>query len=274
MSNRISRIDLGDRRASHGSTAARGGMETGSSALNFATFPISGTTITTCTSSTSSINRQRRQSLLAGVLRQLAPIRQPEVIDENTDNGYEGQLSLRRHRHEGETRLLDRVTSEPRPRLPAKNQSQSTSQENRGGKHVQSASKSRRSSGYRKCTSSDDPPTMSTTTTTRESFEASPPTIKREQFGDRLAAADAQQDVTLVLLKPFLPMQSCSQVPVLHRTATRDPDFCALAASRRSAQWQPLFPRTSLLALPGSCVDTRTDGHYVFDGFGQLVVVR
>ncbi|KAG6281571.1 hypothetical protein E4U48_006637 [Claviceps purpurea] len=179
MSNRISRIDLGDRRASHGSTAARGGMETGSSALNFATFPISGTTITTCTSSTSSINRQRRQSLLAGVLRQLAPIRQPEVIDENTDNGYEGQLSLRRHRHEGETRLLDRVTSEPRPRLPAKNRSQSTSQENRGGKHVQSASKSRRSSGYRKCTSSDDPPTMSTTTT-RESFEASPPTIKRE----------------------------------------------------------------------------------------------
>ncbi|KAG5990008.1 hypothetical protein E4U52_005029 [Claviceps spartinae] len=177
MSKRISRIDLGDRRASHGSTAARSGMETGSSALNFATFPISGTTITTCTSSTSSINRQRRQSLLAGVIRQLAPIRQSEVIDENTDNGHEGQLPLRRHRHQGETRLLDRVT-EPRSRPSAKSRSQSTSQEHRGDNHVQSASKSRRSSGYRRCTSSDDAPTMSTTT--RESFEASLPTIQRE----------------------------------------------------------------------------------------------
>ncbi|KAG6036370.1 hypothetical protein E4U40_001026 [Claviceps sp. LM458 group G5] len=178
MSNRISRIDLGDRRASYGSTAARGDMETGSSALNFATFPSCGTTITTCTSSTSSINRQRRQSLLAGVLRQLAPIRQPEIIDENTDNGYEGQLALRRHRNQGETRLPDHVISEPRPRPPAKNRSQSTSQENRGENH-QSASKSRRSSGYRRCTSSDNSPTMSTTT--RESFGASPPTIQREQ---------------------------------------------------------------------------------------------
>lgn len=177
MSKRISRIDLGDRRASHGSTAARSGMETGSSALNFATFPISGTTITTCTSSTSSINRQRRQSLLAGVLRQLAPIRQPEVIDENTDNCHEGQLPLRRHRHQGESRLLDRVT-EPRPRPSAKNRSQNTSQEHRGDNHVQSASKSRRNSVYRRCISSDDAPTMSTTT--RESFEASPPTIQRE----------------------------------------------------------------------------------------------
>ncbi|KAG5985080.1 hypothetical protein E4U55_001583 [Claviceps digitariae] len=147
---------------------------------SFASFPISGTTITTCSSARSSVTSQRRTSLFAGVLRQMSRLREPESIDENFDHVDDCQSSPRRfqqqqQQQQGGLSRLGRNKSEPSPRRPLRSQSQCT---RHCDSPVRSASKPWRSSLDKRCACSDGlPPTLSMT---RGEFEALPLTIQRK----------------------------------------------------------------------------------------------
>lgn len=170
---------MGDCKKFNSSIASRDANESGrdSPPHSFASFPISGTTITTCTSSRSSITSQRRTSFFPGVLRQVSRLRQPDSIGENVDHVVDNcQVSPRRHgQHHGGMTLLGRGKFEPTPRPPARSQSQCT---NHCDSPVRSASKSWRSSSDRACTYSDG--FLSTMSMTRDEFDALPLTIQRK----------------------------------------------------------------------------------------------
>ncbi|KAG6039310.1 hypothetical protein E4U41_002979 [Claviceps citrina] len=169
MNQTASRIDMGDSEAIRGTGR-------GCPSPSFAAFSISATTITTRASAQTSVNNRRRQSLLAGVLRQFSPLRQTGSADDDLDRVHDCQFQLRRHQHERSRRkLLDRNIPEQRPH--AKSQPRST---NQGDIAVRSASKPWRVSLDRKSVSSDGfPPALSMT---REKFEALPPAIQRKCF--------------------------------------------------------------------------------------------
>lgn len=173
MADTTSPVDLGENAIMDSSLVGVGDANdsvAGSPSLSFASFPSSGATFITCSSSRSSTNSQHRHSLLPAALRRFSPLRQPENIDEGMDHIGGCQLQSRRHRSLSSMRLLEQA-----PILSPKSQPRSI---NQSDSPVRSASKPWRSSSDRRSTSLDGfSPTMSMT---KEEFEALPPTIQRK----------------------------------------------------------------------------------------------